>query len=214
MKRKIFTFITVLSLCCLTACATETKDNVSANNQNDAIVKNVDNEPTAKPIVEAPAEPTEEPSSEVVDATAEPTPTEAPIKTKEPAGNPVVVYEGIDMESDLPGEEWVETFVGIIEEPKLVVFSDETGRKEIFEKDSIIKFNPETDIIGVFLPKGYTITNDVVGIMHIESGYSADYINCFKLEQEETRNEGPQLSAFYVEYEGEKIEIPFVFVPE
>ena len=32
-----------------------------------------------------------------------------------------VVYEGIDMDSTLPGVEWIETFSGIINEPK---FSD------------------------------------------------------------------------------------------
>ena len=44
-----------------------------------------------------------------------------------------VVYEGIDMDSTLPGLEWIETFNGVIEEPKFVIFNDETNKKVIVE---------------------------------------------------------------------------------
>lgn len=51
-------------------------------------------------------------------------------KEAEPTQEPVV-YEGIDMESTLPGMEWIETFNGVIDEPKMVIFNDETNKKHI-----------------------------------------------------------------------------------
>ncbi len=205
MKKKIITLITTLSLLCFVACGSESTEtattNVGAGNNQEAVTGTVTDEPTAKPEVEATAEPTTVPSSEAVEATTEP--------TEEP-----VLYPGIDMASDLPGEEWVETFVGIIEEPKIVVFSDETGRKEIFEKDSIIKFNPDADMIGIYLPDGYKFVETVKGITQIEKGYNREYFRYYKLMSKETRNKGVQTAALYAEYEGEEIEFPFVFVPQ
>lgn len=204
MKRRLLILVAVCSMLCLVACGAESKGDVNAS---------IDDEPTAKPVVEATAEPTEEltPTQEpVAEATAEP----EVIATAEPNENSSVVYEGIDMESDLPGEEWVETFVGIIEEPKIVVFSDENGRKEIFEKNSKVKVNPESDMIGIYIPDGYRIVDEIVGILEIEIIYSRSCFEFYKLEAEKTREWGPQMAAFYVEYEGEKIEIPFVFIPE
>lgn len=64
-----------------------------------------------------------------------------------------IIYEGIDMESDLPGEEWMETFGGIINEPKFVVFSNNVqGRKIIAENGDVVYFNPDEDLLGLYLP--------------------------------------------------------------
>ena len=204
MRRIVLMLATIFSMCCLVACGGETQGDLATGNKEEVVMGDVANEPTAKPVVEATAEPTVEPSSKVAEATAEPTPTE----------EPSVVYEGIDMESDLPGEEWVETFVGIIEEPKIIVFSDETGRREIFEKDSVIKFNPDTDIIGLYFPEGYTCKSDLLGVGNIKKGHLEDYFFYLEFNPEETRNDGPQMSAFYLEYNGEEIEFTFVTVPE
>lgn len=204
MKRKILALVTVVGMCCLIACGGEAKDdtNTDGNSGNEPVITEAPEptkapgsevEPTAEPVQEATPEPIEQP---VVEATPEP-----------------IVYEGIDMESDLPGEEWVLTFVDVIEEPKIVVFSDETGRKEIFENDCIVKFNPDTDRIGVYLPEGYKRVDKTAGIKK-EEGFVVDYFVYFKLIPEESRDNGPQMSAFYVEYNGEEIEVPFVFVPE
>ncbi|MBQ6695309.1 MAG: hypothetical protein IJN16_01245 [Lachnospiraceae bacterium] len=201
MKRKIFTLITVLSLCCLSACATETKDNVATNNKNDIAVESIDNEPTAKPVVEATVEPTEEPVEEVT-----------PAPTTEPTEEPSVVYEGIDMVSDLPGEEWVETFVGIIDEPKIVVFSDETGRKEIIEEEAIVKINPEEDVIAVYLPDGYKKSNRIKGINQKQEAIKEHSI-IFFLDVEVTREKKVQIAAIYVENNGEEIALNFTLVP-
>lgn len=98
---------------------------------------------TAKEEVAEPATPpeTEEAVEEVAEPEPEPTPT--PEDTK---------YAGIDMESTLPGKEWVETFDGVIEEPLLVIFNDETNEKAIIEDGEEVEFK-RGDTLGVFIPK-------------------------------------------------------------
>lgn len=81
--------------------------------------------------------------------TPEPTAKPAPKPTPKP-----IVYEGIDMESTLPGEEWLLTFEGIITEPKFVIFNDETNKKVIVEEkekvilevgDYFVVYNPNEE---------------------------------------------------------------------
>ena len=91
-----------------------------------------------------PAETTEaEEVAEVEPAVEEP--------TAEPTPEPVV-YEGIDMESTLPGLDWIQTFNGVIDEPKIVIFNDETNRKVIVENDQKIEFS-DNDILTIYCPK-------------------------------------------------------------
>lgn len=80
---------------------------------------------------------TEEDAAEVADGTEE---------TSER-----VVYEGIDMESTLPGLEWIATFDGIITEPKFVIFNDETNKKVIVENGQEVEFC-DTDVFAIFFP--------------------------------------------------------------
>lgn len=61
------------------------------------------------------------------------------------------VYEGIDMESTLPGLEWIATFDGIITEPKFVIFNDATNKKVIVENGQEVEFC-DTDVFAVFFP--------------------------------------------------------------
>lgn len=79
--------------------------------------------------------------------------TVEPEVTEEPAME-AVVYEGINMDSTLPGAEWVATFEGIIDEPKLVVFNDETNKKVILENDQEVDFSL-TDKIVIYIPQGH-----------------------------------------------------------
>lgn len=65
-----------------------------------------------------------------------------------------VVYEGIDMESDLPGAEWIQTFKGVVDEPVATIYNDNTGRKEIIQEGSTVTVNPDEDKFAVFLPEG------------------------------------------------------------
>ena len=62
-----------------------------------------------------------------------------------------VVYEGIDMESTLPGLEWIATFDGIITEHKFAIFNDETNKKVIVENGQEVEFC-DTDVFAVFFP--------------------------------------------------------------
>lgn len=79
--------------------------------------------------------------------------TVEPEVTEEPAME-AVVYEGINMDSALPGAEWVATFEGIIDEPKLVVFNDETNKKVILENEQEVDFSL-TDKIAIYIPSGH-----------------------------------------------------------
>lgn len=92
-------------------------------------------------------EPGEVTEPEISEETVEPEVTEEPAME-------AVVYEGINMDSTLPGAEWVATFEGIIDEPKLVVFNDETNKKVILENDQEVDFSL-TDKIVIYIPQGH-----------------------------------------------------------
>lgn len=62
-------------------------------------------------------------------------------------------YAQIDMESNLPGVEWIQTFDGVIEEPKLIVFNDSTNKKIILEDFEEVEFYDD-DTLAVYIPKG------------------------------------------------------------
>ena len=64
-----------------------------------------------------------------------------------------VTYEGVDMDSALPGLEWIETFVGNIEEAKFVIYNDTTNKKVILEDEQLERLE-EGDSIALYLPDG------------------------------------------------------------
>ncbi len=95
------------------------------------------------------AEVTEEaPAVEQAEEVATPEPTEEPTPEPEVEDSK---YPGIDMESTLPGLEWLDTFDGIITEPKLVIFNDETNKKVIVEEGERVEFSL-TDTLAVYVP--------------------------------------------------------------
>ncbi len=144
MKQIILTLITVFSMFCLVACGGEkTSDTNAGGNATDKAT-----------VTEAPAsEPASDNTSTSTDEINEtPAPEEA---TPEPTEKPTVVYEGIDMDSTLSGQEWLETFIGVIDEPKIVVFNDNTGKKVIVEQEGEVTINPEEDAMAIFLPAGW-----------------------------------------------------------
>ena len=75
----------------------------------------------------------------------------AEIETAPETESEQVVYEGIDMESTLPGAEWIATFNGIITEPKFVIFNDDTNKKVIVENGQEVEFD-DTDVFAIFFP--------------------------------------------------------------
>ncbi len=198
MKRIILTLVTVFSMCCLVACGGETKDNVTTGN-SEAVMSNEAENSTV--TAETTAEPTKEPGSEVTDVA----PTEEPVTeaTPEPTEEPSVGYEGIDMESDLPGEEWIETFVGIIDEPKIVVYSDITGRKEIVEQDAIVIINPDEDVIAIYLPEGYVYGGKYAGMTYTDISYSKHSMSYF-LDSKKTREKKYEMAGITFVHEGEE----------
>ena len=98
-------------------------------------------------VKEEVTEPAESVEPEVAEEVVETEPTAEP--TPEP-----VVYEGIDMESTLPGEQWVASFNGIIDEPKLVVSNNETNKKVILEEGQEVDF-ALTDKVAIHIPNGH-----------------------------------------------------------
>lgn len=103
------------------------------------------------------AAPAKEEATEVKEDTAEVEQVKEvaePEPTVEPTPEPEVEdskYPGIDMESTLPGIEWLDTFDGIINEPKLVVFNDDTNKKVIVENGDTIEFS-STDTMATYVP--------------------------------------------------------------
>lgn len=131
-KRNILNVLAVLIMLMamlLTACSSGKTDAAPASEETSA----AEADKEAEQVKEEAAEP---------EPTAEPTPEPTP---------EAVVYEGIDMESTLPGEEWIKTFDGIIDEPKLVVFNDDTNKKVIVENGQEVEFS-RTDKLYVYVP--------------------------------------------------------------
>ena len=118
----------------LTACGSDKTTDISATEDT----TNVDTTKEAESAETTEAEEVTEVELAVEEPMAEPTP--------EP-----VVYEGIDMESTLPGLEWIQTFDGIIDEPKMVIFNDETNKKVIVENGQEVEFM-DTDTLAIFRP--------------------------------------------------------------
>lgn len=134
MKRKkrnliiVLTFTLFLLMGCSSDPNIETKEEIAEMTEQST-------EAVETAEIKATAEPSAQP-------TAEPTPT----PTMEP-----VVYEGIDMESILPGREWIISFAGILDEPKLIVFNDETNKKIIIEEGQEVIVD-KTDTLAAYTP--------------------------------------------------------------
>lgn len=153
MKRVKILLIGMLVVLGMTACG----------GKQEAVEKRVETaEVSAVEPKEKETDDAKEGASEVVVEAKQEVASEASVEAKEEATPEAVevpetvVYEGIDMESTLPGKEWVETFVGIIEEPKYVVFNDETNKKVIVENGQEVVL-AEGDILAVYIPKGYAL---------------------------------------------------------
>lgn len=118
-----------------------------------------------------------------------------------------VVYEGIDMESTLPGEQWVASFKGIVHEPKLVVFNDETNKKIIVEEGQEIEFS-FTDKIAIFIPDGHTggyVANKGYVLLNGYGNYNSSGITVLDtLASNRKKGDSVPLEVT-IEYDGEKM---------
>lgn len=182
MKRIILTLVTVFSMCCLVACGGESKNDTATGNNNEVVMNNNNDNPVT--TAEATAEPTEEPE----------------------------LYPGIDMESDLPGAEWIGTFVGVVEEAKVIIYNDTTGRKEFIEEKTMVTVNPDEDIIAVYLPEGYS-NGQITGIS-CEDELRNEYMVLYVLDSEKVREEELILVVVHIKYENEEQKFPFMIQPE
>lgn len=128
IKRNILNVLMVLVMLMaisLTACSSNKLDVDSTKEETTEVKGEVTElEPTAEPTLK----PTPEPTSE-------PTPVPTP-----------------DTESTLPGIEWIQTFDGIVDTPKLVVFNDSTNKKIILEDFEEVEFFDD-DTLAVYIPK-------------------------------------------------------------
>lgn len=102
--------------------------------------------------------------AEVTEETAEVEQTEevaTPEPTEEPTLEPEVEdskYSGIDMESTLPGLEWIATFDEIdVDEPIIVVYNDDTNKKVIVNEGDEVEFSKSNDTIAFYTPNSETI---------------------------------------------------------
>lgn len=66
-------------------------------------------------------------------------------------------YPGIDMESTLPGLEWLASLDEIVEEPLIVVYNDETNKKVIVNEGDEVEFSRSSDVLALYSPNNETM---------------------------------------------------------
>lgn len=108
----------------------------------------------------AAAAPAKEEATEVKEDTAEVEQVKEEVAEPEPTAEPTPEpevedskYPGIDMESTLPGLEWIATFDEInVNEPIIVVYNDETNKKVIVNEGDKVEFSKSSDILAIYTP--------------------------------------------------------------
>ena len=119
--------------------------------------------------------------------TIEPTPEPTPVPTP-------------DTESTLPGVEWIKTFEGIIDEPKLVVFNDSTNKKVILEELEEVEFYDD-DTLAVYIPQG---KGKIVRYFNFEEVEDYDNVVTLKNISTSIRREGYSSATIVdIEFDGE-----------
>ena len=137
IKRKNILIMVMLTTTLITACSSGKTAVSLAKDETPAVEASKESEPIEQVKEEvtklkSTAEPTLEPTP---DPTSEPTPVPTP-----------------DTESTLPGIEWIQTFDGVVDVPKLVVFNDSTNKKVILEELQEVEFYDD-DTLAVYIPK-------------------------------------------------------------
>ena len=169
----------------LTACSSSEKTNTSTkeNSEKAEIPKQEVTETVEK----------EEPKAEEI---ATPEPTIEPTPEPTPAPTP-------DTESTLPGVEWMQSFDGIIDEPKLVVFNDSTNKKIILEELQEVEFYDD-DTLAVYIPKGRgnVVTNDYLSESYEEINYYDNIVTLRKIPSIITRGGYSSARIVDIEFDG------------
>lgn len=169
----------------LTACSSSEKTNTSTkeNSEKAEIPKQEVTETVEQ----------EEPKAEEI---ATPEPTIEPTPEPTPAPTP-------DTESTLPGVEWMQSFDGIIDEPKLVVFNDSTNKKIILEELQEVEFYDD-DTLAVYIPKGRgnVVTNDYLSESYEEINYYDNIVTLRKIPSIITRGGYSSARIVDIEFDG------------
>ncbi len=169
----LFVMLFVVSMFSLTACGS--KEAVESVNETETVAVE------AAVVEEASAEVSE---TEVVhEVVAETVVEETAIKE---STEEIYIPEGIDMESTLSGEEWVASFVGKVAEPVVVVFNDNTGRKEVVQANSEVTINPDEDMIATYWLEKNMYSEPYH--ISVKETYSFDYYEIRKLDAKRLRS--------------------------
>lgn len=107
------------------------------------------------------AEVTEETAEVEQEEVATPEPTEEPTPESEAEAEDSK-YPGIDMESTLPGLEWLASLDEIVEEPLIVVYNDETNKKVIVNDGDEVEFSRSSDVLALYTPNAET--SPIIGL--------------------------------------------------
>ena len=148
-------------------------------------------EATTKPVKSEPEAVVKEEAPKVEEATVAETIVEETV-VEEPTED-LYIPEGIDMESTLPGEEWIQSFIGKVAEPVVVIYDDNTGRKEVVQAGSEVIINPDKDTIATYWPeKGMSTIYHAISIT--KTIYFENYeINIFDAERLRTVPKRPAM---------------------
>lgn len=139
IKKISFTFIMILTVIfSLTACSSSQEKEINVENTT------VPMESSTEAIIE------ELETSTIIDITIE---SETEVTTEEDTleFSEPIIYDGIDTESDLPGVEWFDSFVGIIDEPKMIILNDNKNKKMIVENGATVEFAMD-DLFAIWVP--------------------------------------------------------------
>ena len=142
IKRNILSVLAVLVMLMamlLTACGSSQAATTTPETETTE-VENVKEEVTEPAVVEEVVE---------TESTAEPT-TEPETEDSK--------YPGIDMESTLPGLEWLATLDEIVDEPLIVVYNDDTNKKVIVKEGDEVEFSRSSDVLALYTPNNETMT--------------------------------------------------------
>ena len=159
---KVLAVLVMLMAMLLTACSSSKTDAAPASEETSAAEADKEAE-LAEQAKEEAAEP---------EPTAEPTPEPTP---------EAVVYEGIDMESTLPGLEWMATFDEIVNEPLIVVYNDDTNKKVIVNEGDEVEFSKSNDILAFYTPN-----REISPIIITPGGFNENWAGTSKLPDAST----------------------------
>ena len=151
---KVLAVLVMLMAMLLTACSSSKTDVAPASEETSA----AEADKEAEQVKEEAEEP---------EPTAEPTPEPTP---------EAVVYEGIDMESTLPGLEWMATFDEIVNEPLIVVYNDDTNKKVIVNEGDEVEFSKSNDILAFYTPN-----REISPIIITPGGFNENWAGTSKL---------------------------------